>query len=114
MGMSLSGARPMVTGRVPSGTSFKVARSYFRTSLDILVLSSGQSRTNLSGIPLPDFQSVKNAFRFRQDAQDDHADIVHAAIFVGQIDKAVRSVLRRYAGQQDARDFRIGDHARQS
>src|SRR5690242_4781348 len=106
MARSLSGARPMVTGRVPSETSFKTAFSNLRTSLDIFFFSSGQSRVQtLPGIPFPDFQPVQHALRLGLDAQDDHADVVDAAIFIGQIDQAVRRVLRRYAGQQDARDF---------
>ncbi len=39
MEISLSGARPMVTGRLPMGASFKTAASNFSTNLATLVTS---------------------------------------------------------------------------
>src|SRR5713226_4681115 len=113
--MSLSGARPMVIGWVPSGTSFNTAPSNFRTSLDIFFYPPPtEAERTLPGVPLPDLQAIEHPFRFRKNAQNDHADVVDAAVFVGQIDEPVRCVLGRRACQDRASDFRVGHPARQS
>src|SRR5580693_2281571 len=115
MGMSLSGERPIVTGRVPSGTSFNTAPSNFRSNLDISVYSPpAAAGPTLPGIPLPNFQTIEHPFRVGKESQDDHTDVVDASVFIGQIDEPVRCILRRGARQDRARDFRVGYHARQS
>src|ERR1700681_135708 len=111
MGMSLSGARPIVTGRVPSGTSFNTAPSNCRTSLDIFFCSPpAEAGQTLPGVPFPDLQATEHAFRLRKDPKDDDTHVVDTAVFIGQIDEPVRRVLGRSACQQRTRDFRISHH----
>src|SRR5260370_35059952 len=99
--MSLSGARPMVIGWVPSGTSFNTAPSNFRTSLDIFFYPPPtEAERTLPGIPLPDLQAIEHPFRFRNNAQNDHTDVVAAAVLVGQIDDRAR----RVRGQRPCHD----------
>src|SRR5258708_15896381 len=98
--MSLSGARPMVIGWVPSGTSFNTAPSNFTTSLDIFFYSPpNEAERTLTGVPLPDLQAIEHPFRFRKDAQNNHSDVVDAPVFFGQIDNPVPSFLARRARQ---------------
>src|ERR1700682_6368593 len=106
MGMSLSGARPIVTGRVPSGTSFNTALSNCRTSLDIFFCSPpAQAGQTLSGVPFPDLQAIEHVFRLGKASKNDHSHVVAATFFIGQIDEPVRRILGRSACQKRARDF---------
>src|ERR1700726_689573 len=115
MGMSLSGERPIVTGRVPSGTSFNTAPSNFRSNLDISIYSPpAEAGPTLPGVPLPNFQTIEHAFRVRKKSQDDPPDVVDTTISVAQTDEPVRRILRGCARQESARDFRVGYHPRQS
>ena len=37
----------------------------------------------LTGIPLPDLQTIKHALGFLKNAEDDHTDVVDAPVFIG-------------------------------
>src|SRR5262249_23377002 len=114
MAISLSGARPMLSGRLPTGTSFSGDSWNLSTSLAISVTSAQRLFLELPAeVARPAAQSVEPAIRPDPNAQDHHRGVVFAAVFIRQRDEAVGGCLRGKMGEQCAGDFRIGDHARQ-
>src|ERR1700730_2292598 len=118
-GKSLSGERPMVTGRAPTGTSFTSFSSNIRLSFAIRSSSCGGilitwpfltlTYSLLTGAAT---QPGEPSFRrFIQEAGEDHRNVVQATTFICEFDK----FLSRGSGVcfclQGASDFGLGNHA---
>src|SRR5712671_627028 len=86
--MSLSGERPMVTGRVPTETSFTILLSNMRLSFGISISSRGTIRTRI--FVRPTAQPRKPPFGFFFKPRNDHGDVVRSAAFIGQRDEFFR------------------------
>src|SRR5580692_9024762 len=104
--MSLSGERPMLTGRVPTGTSLTVFASNIRLSFAILRSSCG----TVSGrfFSRSTEQPREPSSGFRAHTHDNHSDVVHPTPLVGQGNKLFRGPRRIRLRLQSARNFRLG------
>src|SRR5882672_10149967 len=109
-GMSLSGERPIVMGRLPSGTSLTVLPSNMRLSLGISVSSRGAVRARVFAPTRA--QPGKPTFGFVLQTNNNYGDVICAAIFIGDGNEALGSFLRIGFRLQGAGNFRIGDHTR--
>src|SRR5712692_4881000 len=113
MRMSLSGARPIVIGRLPMGISLSASPRNFKTSLAISATSCKRHcvrRPARAADPPP--QPAQHATDAWLDAQHYNGDVVFAAVVAGQRDQAIRGGLRTGAGDQVAGDFGSGNLAR--
>src|SRR5260221_12421356 len=87
----LSGERPMSTGREPMETSFTSFSSNISDSFAISVTSGGT--ISACGFMRPTAQPGKPALGFGLKSNDDDADVVQAAAFVGERHQLFRSAL---------------------
>src|SRR5208283_4608853 len=105
MGMSLSGERPMLTGRLPMGTSFTNLFSNIRLSFAMQILLRrlvffGRAATHPG----------KPTLGLFLEARDDDSNVINAAAIVGQLDKLLgrgSGICLRLHGTGN---FRFGDH----
>src|SRR5712692_10399767 len=91
-GMSLSGARRMLTGRLPMGTSFKILFSNFRLSFAISVSSSG--RWDIGGQAHPPAHSREEPVGCVLKVHNHNGNVVLAAVFICQAHQPFRRALR--------------------
>src|SRR5229473_6685993 len=86
--MSLSGDRPIVTGRLPTGTSFTILLSNMRLSFGISISSSVTVRTLIFARFGAQPRKPSPGILFEPHNHD--GDIVRAAAFIGQCDEIFR------------------------
>src|SRR5229473_2858729 len=110
-GMSLSGERPMVTGRLPTGTSFTILLSNMRLSFGISISSRSTIRSYIFARIAAQPRKPSLGFLFKPHNHD--GDVVRAAALIGERDKLFGCPLGIGLGLERSRDFGIRDHARQ-
>src|SRR5713101_4544610 len=102
----------MVTGRLPMGTSFTILLSNMRLSFGISMSSPVTIATwNLSR---PAAQPREPPLGILVRPHNNNRDVVGATALVGQRDQFLRRPLGIHFRLKCSRDFRLGNHARQS
>src|SRR5229473_4050533 len=111
-GMSLSGERPMVTGRVPTDTSFTILLSNMRLSFGISISSSGTIGIRIFSRSTAQPRKPPLGLFFESGNHD--GNVVRAAAFIRERDKFSRCLRGVRLRLQRSSDFGFRDHARQS
>src|SRR5258706_3883031 len=109
---SLSGERPMRTGREPTGTSLTVFSSNISDSLAISVTSGGT--ISACRFLRPRAQPGEPALRFGLERDNDDGNIVDSAAFVGVFDELFGGALWIRLRLESSGNFRFSDHAREA
>src|SRR6266478_5445724 len=109
---SLSGERPIRTGREPTGTSLTIFCSNISESL-AMSFTSGEAISAFRFMR-PTAQPRKPALRFGPERNDDYSYVVDAAAVIRELDELFCGALRNGLRLECSSDFGLGDHARES
>src|SRR5580698_10219390 len=109
MTMPLSGERPMLTSCCPTATSFNIAVSNFKTSLD---MGTPSLSSWILGCFKPSADLAYRARCLRRMAQDDCGNVVAASGVISPFDQIVGGLLRARRFLQNTRDLRLGKFAK--
>src|SRR5260370_19683508 len=102
----------MVTGRLPTGTTFTILLSNMRLSLGISIPSGAAIGTQiLAGSTAP---PRKPSLGILFEPRNHDGDVVRAAAFIGECDEFFRRPRWVGLGLKRPRDLGLRDHARQS
>src|SRR6266852_2415221 len=111
-GKSLSGERPMVTGLLPTGTSFTILLSNMRLRFGISISSNATIRARIFARPAA--QPRIPSLGILVEPRNHDGDVIRAAAFIGERDEFFRRARGVGLRLERSRDFRLRDHARQS
>src|ERR1700677_4323444 len=109
MTMPLSGERPMLTSWFPTATSFNIAVSNFKTSLD---MGTSSLSSWMLGCFKPSADLADRAVLFRRLSQHNRSNVVAATRMIGLLDQRISGLLRPSRFLQDSRDLWLGELAK--
>src|SRR5437899_265120 len=92
IGISLSGARPMVTARLPSETSLSTASSNLSSSLPMSLTSSRRRCVRWTSGPAA--QPRQQTLGAKAQVKHYDGDVILPAVLIGQLDQPIGGGLR--------------------